>query len=64
MPQSCQIPSGFPHYSVEKKLLPRPAFTSSLIFSISARSVSTSFFRLSICASLSSRMPLGGPKVC
>lgn len=27
-------------------------FTSSLIFSISARSMSTSFFRLSICASL------------
>lgn len=31
---------------------PQPGFTSSLIFSISARSMSTSFFRLSICASL------------
>lgn len=32
--------------------VPQPGFTSSLIFSISARSISTSFFRLSICVSL------------
>lgn len=47
---SCCILLGFP--APKPTPVSHRSFTSSLIFSISARSMSTSLFRLSICASL------------